>query len=138
MKLVMYKGPAKSFYHKIAHWAIKFWTRSNYSHCELWINGICYSSSPRDGGVRGKQINIYSGHWDVFTIDGDVEYTQKWFHDRLGKRYDWAGVSRFVFPWLPNVKNRWFCSEAIAESLQLADPAKYSPETLFRELVKEE
>ena len=137
MKLVMYKGPAKSLRHKIAHWAIRIWTRSEYSHCELWVDGICYSSSPRDHGVRGKIINIYSGHWDVFDIAGDSEYAKKWFHDRFGRKYDWAGVGRFVLPWLPNVKDRWFCSEAVAQALQLNRSAEYSPERLFRELVKE-
>jgi hypothetical protein len=31
---------------------IRWWTGSPYSHCELVINGTCYSSSVRDGGVN--------------------------------------------------------------------------------------
>ena len=33
---------------------IRWWTSSQYSHCELVINGTCYSSSVRDGGCAAR------------------------------------------------------------------------------------
>jgi len=44
---------------------ICWWTGSPYSHCELVINGTCYSSSIRDGGVRGKTMALPSDKWDA-------------------------------------------------------------------------
>ena len=31
--------------------AIQWWTGSIYSHCELVVDGMCYSSSAMDGGI---------------------------------------------------------------------------------------
>jgi hypothetical protein len=121
----------------LVHWGITTWTRSRYSHCELFIDGICYSASDRDGGVRGKIIDLDSGKWDVYDIDGDAEYAKQWFLDRINKhRYDYAGVLRFVFPWIKIDPNKWFCSEACAEALKLHRPETYSPEDLFKTIVR--
>ena len=60
MKVALYKGPAKDWRHKVAHWAVCVATRSPYSHCELVIDGVCWSASARDGGVRGKVIDLVS------------------------------------------------------------------------------
>jgi hypothetical protein len=69
LRLALYKGPAQDLAHKIAHWAVCLFTGSPYSHCELVINGVCRSASARDGGVRGKVIDLHSGKWDVVELD---------------------------------------------------------------------
>ena len=51
MKLAFYKGKG--------NWVdliIRVFTNSPYSHVEIVLNKDWYSSSPRDGGVRVKQI----------------------------------------------------------------------------------
>jgi hypothetical protein len=37
---------------------IRWWTGSQYSHCELIVRGVCYSSTIRDGGVRAKVMAL--------------------------------------------------------------------------------
>lgn len=48
-----------AFYKAKGNWidlATRIWTNSHYSHCEIVSNKDWYSSSPRDGGARIKQI----------------------------------------------------------------------------------
>ena len=83
MQLALYKGPAPTIWSKVVNWAIcgfdtvrqsvrgRALVLVRHSHCELVIGGKCYSASDRDGGVRGKAIDLDSGHWDVFEIDGN-------------------------------------------------------------------
>lgn len=127
MQVALYKGPAKDWRHKVAHWAVCVATRSPYSHCELVIGGVCWSASARDGGVRGKVIDLQSGRWDVFPIEGDEAAALAWFRAHDGQRYDWAGVARFALPFLPNGSDRWFCSEALAAALGRPRPERSIP-----------
>jgi hypothetical protein len=131
MQLAMYKGPASDFWHKVGHEGTKAFTGSKYSHCELVINGTCCSASSRDGGVRIKSIDLTSGKWDVFTIPGNEVAVWDWFCTHSGEGYDWAGIWRFLIPFLPHKSNQWFCSEACAAALGLSDPEDYSPQGLF-------
>jgi hypothetical protein len=116
MKLALYKGPAQDWRHKLAHWAVCTFTGSIYSHCELVIHGVCWSSSARDGGVRGKVIDLASGRWDVVDVHPSVDEARAlaWFQAHAGQAYDWAGVLRFALPVLPRRADQWFCSEACA------------------------
>src|SRR4051812_20828795 len=95
-RLCMYKGPATGFWFKLAHALICLVTRSKYSHVELEIDGVCYSSSFRDGGVRAKVIPDLetSGHFDVFPITCDERAAvSRWVRD-VPKPYDWLGMLR--------------------------------------------
>jgi hypothetical protein len=56
VKLALYKGRGG-----IANAVIRWWTGSIYSHCELVVDGLCYSSSVMDKGVRRKQIDLADG-----------------------------------------------------------------------------
>jgi len=110
MQLAMYKGPAGTLQQKALHWLIcaldsvrqsgkrRRLVLVRYSHCELVIAGVCYSSSNRDGGVRPKVIDLASGHWDVFHVDGDEAAALAWFRQHDGQNYDWYGVLRFCRP----------------------------------------
>ena len=130
IQLAMYKGPPSDFWHKVGHEGTKAFTGSKYSHCELVINGTCCSASARDGGVRFKQIDLTSGKWDVFDIQGDEQKAWDWFCTHAGDEYDYAGVARFVVPFLPHRSNQWFCSEAVAAALGLDEPEQYTPHGL--------
>lgn len=125
MRLALYKAPGTLF-DKL----IRVATRSAYSHCEIVIDGACYSSSVRDGGVRRAFINVDSGHWDVIDIPGDPARVLDWFSRNDGARYDWLGLARCVIPFFPHAANRWFCSEACGAALGL-DASRISPQNLF-------
>lgn len=135
MQLAFYKGPAAGLVPSIVHWATCVFTLSRYSHVELVIDGVCYSSSARDGGVRAKRIDLASGHWDVVALPADFRDEAKalaWFRTRLGQHYDWAGVLRFVplLRWLPREPRQWFCSEAVAAALGFPNPDTWTPADL--------
>lgn len=135
MQLAFYKGPPADLAHRIAHWCTCIFTLSRYSHVELVIDGVCYTSSARDGGVRAKRIDLESGHWDVVTLPADFRDEAKalaWFRSHLGQRYDWLGVFRFApfLRWLPHRPRQWFCSEAVAAALGFPDPETWTPADL--------
>lgn len=142
MKIAMYKGPARSVWHKIGHAFTCLWTGSEYSHCELVFDvrdsssyTLCASSSGRDGGVRFKRINLASGHWDVYPIEGDEVAAARWFVDHVAAGYDWFGLLWFVLPIKAfNNPKRYFCSEAMAASLGLEKPHKFHPQSLLDRL----
>jgi hypothetical protein len=103
---------------------VAHWTRGPYSHCELlFSDGMAFSSSPRDGGTRFKQIEFKPHHWDLYplSVDGEKEAAIRlWCEGQLGKKYDWLGIFGFV------VKNsaiqdpkKWYCSEICANVLNL-------------------
>lgn len=135
VQIAFYKGPPRrDLLHTVSHYAIRLWTWSKYSHAELVLDGVCYSSSTRDGGVRGKSINLVSGRWDVVPLNIDRASAHRalaWFGVHGGDKYDWAGVWRFVVPWLPHSKRRWFCFEAIGAALGLAGTHKFDADDLY-------
>jgi hypothetical protein len=135
-QLAMYKGPATGWRNKLGHWAVCFFTASRYGHIELVIDGVCYSASFRDGGVRAKVIADLetSGHWDLFRISADRDLALARFGADGPKPYDWLGMLR-VFPllrWLPRIDGKRFCSEEVAWMLGHADPETLSPAAVLR------
>lgn len=137
MKLAFYKGrvldnPQAHLIDNIICW----WTRSKYSHVEVVIaetdyGSICWSSSFRDGGVRKKLIDIESGHWDIVETDWDVEKAVKWFKENVGAKYDILALLGFIIPFNFNTENKFFCSEAIARSLDFDNAEKTDPKHLY-------
>lgn len=107
--------------------AICFFTRSKYHHCELIVDGISYSSSQKDGGVRAKKITFVPDRWDIVEIDADPRKVVHWFIDHNGQKYDWFGAFKIALPFLPNYGSKWFCSEACAAALDLKNPKWYTP-----------
>lgn len=139
MQLALYKGPPSSLIHNISHYITRLWTWSKYSHAELVIDGVCYSSSARDGGVRGKKINLSSGHWDVFNIYVDKNTKIRalaWFIENDGAPYDYRNIIRYVFPFIGHNKNHWICYEAIGASLGIKNSYRIAAEKLLSEALK--
>lgn len=132
--LALYKGPPSGLLNKIGHYAIRLWTWSKWGHAELVIDGVCWSASARDGGVRQKSINLDSGRWDLVTLpltDDEVIRALAWFLKRDGDGYDYLNIGRFVLPLLGHDRDRWVCFEAIGAALGLAAPHKLTANDLF-------
>ncbi|AHG83101.1 cytoplasmic protein [Bibersteinia trehalosi USDA-ARS-USMARC-189] len=95
----------------------------------------CYSASLRDGGVRTKRIYLHDGKWDLVSIpDANAEQIKRFYASTKGAEYDIAGALGIVLG-IAHSKRRYFCSEWIAASLGFANPEKYSPETLAKEIL---
>lgn len=118
MHMAFYKGPASGLRQTVTHNGIILWD-GPYSHCEILIDGWCYSSSSRDGGVRKKQIDVYSGKWDLLDINFNPQYALDAFSATEGLEYDWYGVFRHALPILPEIETKWYCSEWCAYALGL-------------------
>lgn len=129
VQLWFYKAEG-NFYDKL----IRLVNRTKYSHVEMFIDGYCYSSSPRDRGVRRKYISLNNQHWDVLSLEVTAEHKQymlKFFEEQQGKAYDWFGAIKTTLWFFPNHKDKWFCSELLAQALNLPYPRKWTPADLY-------
>lgn len=130
MKIAFYKGRHKG----LRGWfdaAVRWWTRGPYSHCELvFSDGMCWSASVRDGGVRGKVIDLASGNWDVFEVPGNEAEIRAWCEALEGRKYDYAGLFKFVWRPFYQAGSRFFCSEYCAAGMKFRDPWRFDPNTL--------
>lgn len=145
MKIAFYKG-FKGDWKDIL---ICIRTFSKYSHCEIvGSDGFCYSSSPRDGGVRKKEIDLKDGKWETFEINVEhkrFEYYKnqtilnKFFESTKGQKYDWVAI---LFSMAVKLgfedKNKWYCSEwccaFLNKRFSLNMNTQISPSKLFRTL----
>ena len=131
MRAAFYKGTRPGLagvYNRLVEW----WTRSDYSHCELVLaGGWCGSASFMDGGVRLKVIDFDPDHWDMVDLPAALEPSAlDWFETHRGAKYDLLGNLQFIISRVADDKKRWFCSEAIAAALGMPDPWRYDPGTL--------
>jgi len=126
---------------------VSLWTFGPYSHCELMFSdGICFSASWRDDGVRFKKINLLPDRWDVVEIPTTEEQEQKireWCEERTreGSTYDWWGIIQFALPFIKQKDEDWFCSEVCIAGLNHAGVVNFStynsPNSLYRLLKKD-
>ena len=111
---------------------------SVFSHVELEINGVCYSSSNRDKGVRSKVIDTSNAQkWLSFDLKKNIDENicLLYFESVRGQRYDWLNI--FLTQIIKvNIQssNKQICSEFVGNCLQLDNAYKYSPEALFYKL----
>lgn len=133
-RLCAYKGPATGWKNKLGRFVVCFFTASRYSHVELEIGGICFTSSYMDGGVVARPIPTLdtSGHWDFYPVTIDVPRALAQYEADKGKPYDWIGMLRTcpLLRWLPRRDGSRFCSEQVAAMLGVADPERCTPEDL--------
>lgn len=119
MKIAFYYAQYGDWRDKLVSWI----TRGPFSHCELvFSDGVCFSSSGRDEGVRFKLIDFKKEHWifyDLILSESEEAYVKTWCSLKVGKKYDWLGLLRFVFPNIDSDdKRKWFCSEICVRALQ--------------------
>lgn len=134
IQLAMYKGPARKPLHKLSHWLIKTWFGSPHSHSEVVIDGVCWSSSFRDGGVRDKVIDLTDGKWDLYPVDERrKEAALAVFLAQKGKDYDKSGVVSYVLRFVKHRLDKWFCFEICAVALGYTGRAdRISPQELIK------
>ena len=130
VQVAFYKSKTRLFNRLIA-----WWTRGPYSHCELIVGGCAFSSSIMDGGVRAKRIDFNPAHWDIVDVPWvNAVDAVAWFEANIGKDYDVLGLLGFIIRRVEGARNRFFCSEAVAESLGMGEGWRFDPNTLARAL----
>jgi len=129
--------------------AISIWTWGPYSHSELlFSDGICFSSSWRDDGVgvRYKDIHIVPKNWacvEVPTTQAQEKQMRYWCDLRAEEKakYDWRGIIQFVFPFVRQNDEDWYCSEICIAAFLYAGILNYSmfcsPNCFYRRLQKD-
>ncbi|EDO8872226.1 hypothetical protein GL638_00555 [Campylobacter coli] len=113
----------------------------SYSHCEIILDNLMISSSPRDKGVRIKEFKD-TGRWDFIEIN-DINETKikEFLYSQIGKKYDFLGILGF-FTLTKDSEDKWFCSEIIIRALQIGGLVKLgdmnagssSPNRLYKKL----
>lgn len=135
MKVAFYKG-IRPGYQGLFNRLVRWWTNGPYSHCEVVIslnaNGesLCASSSFIDGGIRFKKIKLNPSHWDFLEYPANEAVVYEWFFLRNKKKYDVLGLFGFVWRRGDGSKNRWHCSESVAEALGFKEAWRFDPNTL--------
>lgn len=133
-QLALYKGKGQ-----IGNAAIRWWTGSQYSHCELVADGWCYSSSVMDKGVRRKrvgcgsdEISLGQDHWDLVDLPwADAGTILSYFDATNDDAYGWPSLiaSQVLNRNRPS-EHAAFCSEWCARALGLPSPSIFNPGTL--------
>ena len=140
MKIAFYKG-TRDGVQGFVNRAIRWWTNGPYSHVELVLNEagdkevwLCASSSGIDGGVRFKAMSLAPERWDIVDV-ADLFPNRlaalDFFRQHEGAAYDFWGIFGFVWRRSKGSAKRWFCSEAVAASLQIAQAWRFDPNTLY-------
>lgn len=134
VRLALYRGPGN-----FGNFMVRWWTRSPYSHCELVVDGYCYSASVMDKGVRAKkvgvgddEINLNNGKWDLIDVPGiKAADVLRYFEKTDHHTYGWPSL---ILSQLLNsnvtTNNKAFCSEWCAAAMGMPNPSVYNPDTL--------
>ena len=138
MKLAMYKATEPGIY-GIFDRLVRWWTRGPYSHCELVFDhsgpdtpALCASASLPDGGVRFKRITLDPSHWDIIEIgNAGRADALDWFVRHEGCAYDIQGLFGLIVWRIGHRRGKFFCSEAVAEALDIPRANKITPNSLY-------
>ena len=127
VQLALYKGKGL-----IGNAMIRWWTSSQYSHCELVVDGICYSSSLMDKGVRKKVIDLKPENWYLVDLPSYLApEVLEYFELTKGQKYGWLDLIRSqIFNTASDEEGTSFCSEWCAKAIGIPSPTIYSPKTL--------
>lgn len=112
---------------------IAWWQRSDFSHCAVvWQRdqdatpGVAYvSEATLLGGVRSHWRKWEPGLWELHEVEADRAAVSRWWTERQGRRYDAVGLLGFIFRRIKGARGAYWCSEAVAESLNLGDPWRW-------------
>jgi hypothetical protein len=140
VKVAFYKGKPATFWANVGDILIRWWTGGPYSHAEIATQfkadgtALCHSSviTGTPNGVRSIWRDISVAYdWDVVELtDVDPAGVEAWFATHNGAKYDLLGLLGFVFKRGNYDKNKYFCSETVANSLGIAEGWRYDPNAL--------
>lgn len=138
MKLAFYKANTGTLVDRL----IDLWTgKKGFSHVEIVFDKLFvtkpnkrlfFSSSPREGRVRLKELELDNQYWVFVDVDYDEVEIYKKCVKQLNKKYDWLGIIFwFVLPLKKEDSNKWWCSEICAYMLGLEN-YRIHPNKLYK------
>lgn len=143
VKLALHKGQKHNLPFLIVHvlicivLSIRYLKICKYSHSELIIDGICYSSMAGGGGVRAAVLNMDRDEWDIFdcpNVDADAALAR--FEKIKGQGYDWLGAVSWAIPFAKHRPTRYSCFETDATMLEMENAHRQGPFELIKEATK--
>ncbi|HXP50995.1 MAG TPA: hypothetical protein VN922_13640 [Bacteroidia bacterium] len=133
MKFAFYKA-----HNSVFDALIRWWENGTYSHVEAILeefdDGVTFTiASSKPGiGIRTTTQILPASDWDIIEAPGDVESVTKWFKDRDGAKYDYLGILGMIIrPVEAETDRRYFCSEAVGESLGISEAWRFDPNGLY-------
>ena len=136
----------------ISIWSGLFnWGTPPYSHTEIELNGMCFSSATRGDGFVGTRFAA-AGHvlrhperWDTYAFDEAAHYMRECMEradEIAGQKYFYLGIALDYFlplGWLGYFTGKglkqWYCSQAVYYVLT-GKRTRISPRRLTRWLLK--
>lgn len=133
---------------KIIPKVIKWWTKSEYFHVEVIVNGVSARTAPflgLDTYLRNTEKDNNSG-WDIIYFPTKSSINKEildFVRQEEGSGYDWLGIFLAQFF---NAKrehpDKWFCSELTSKILEMAGHKKFqgiehfaqSPQDVYEKL----
>ncbi len=111
MKILLFQGKS------LISWAIRWQTRSKYSHVAIQLDDGSVIEAWHKGGVRhvpsistlhkkGTSVDIYSIQKPFVSSAAET-----WLLKQVGKKYDYGAVARFISRRNERADDKWFCSE---------------------------
>lgn len=94
---------------------IKWWTNSNYSHCEFY-DGEYLIGISNEQKVRMKKQPLNEKKWDIFELNVDIKTTiHNFYIETQGSKYDWLGILLSnIFNFHRHNKDKYTCSEWVS------------------------
>lgn len=130
MRLALLRSALPGPGYRIAHALGKRLDHSPYSHGELVFSDRLIGSSWVRGGVairRPSSDHFERGEWDFFTLpDAKEPAARAWFAANSHLPYDIWGPVRFGVGFVSEDARGMYCHEAIAASLGLTEPWRYT------------
>ena len=127
MKIRLYIN-SKSFFWKLIQvkqgWLLEMSLRySRITHVEIeFSDGMSFSSSEQDGGVRFKKIEYKPENWEFIEIpvtEVEENKIRKWCESKTNNAYNWWGIFFAMGINFFYTKNDdYFCSQIVTRALQ--------------------
>jgi hypothetical protein len=99
---------------------IKIFTLSNWCHCGI-IDGDYVIDSTLATGVRRITLEEWKTHYSKYEIVEmpikNLNTSLKWARAEVGKKYDMLGILSLAVRKNYEERDKWFCSELVAEYL---------------------
>jgi uncharacterized protein YycO len=131
IRLVFFKS--KGFISKAIQWQ----TRSPYSHVAIQLDNVMYESY-HVGGVRKDRKPEAGCEIYELTCAVNEDAVRGFLESKLGMKYDFIMVARFLTRRSATENNKWFCSELVMAAIEAAgvkllnaEPHNVSPRDLF-------
>ena len=95
---------------------IRWQTRSKYSHAALLTREGTVIEAWQFAGVREIELKSWEGV-DAFDVEGlfnkDWDNVIDFARSKIGCKYDWLAIARFISRRSGIRNDRWFCSELV-------------------------